>query len=319
MPFSHHVVRSRADWLWKRRLSAAAAVSVCLLQAGAQPLRPFDRAQFRTDASLVLVPVTVTDRRGSNIKGLGVESFTVLDNRQPQPIAAFYSEDAPSSIGIVLDVSGSTRNILEQEKAAVRAFLRFSNPEDDFFLITVSSTPRIVADRVDDPHEIEDPLRSENAGGGTALCDTVYFALHQARLRAKSRRALLVISDGMDNHSHFSRRDLIREVVESDTQIHAVALDNPGVGVKGVAIAEIQRGLAFMDDLAEKSGGLSVRLRGHEDPSAAAARISAAIRNQYVIAYPGPDSDRSEQWHRIQVRVNLRKANVYARSGYQVR
>ncbi|HEV3199812.1 MAG TPA: VWA domain-containing protein [Bryobacteraceae bacterium] len=300
-------------------LSAAAVFSVCLLPAGAQPLKSLERPQFRADTNLILVPVTVTDNRGSIVKGLDAASFTVLDNRQPQPIAAFYSEDAPSSIGIVLDVSGSTKAILNQEKAALHAFLQFSNPEDDFFLVTVSTNPRVVADHVTDPNEIDDLVRWEKAGGGTALCDTVYFALHQARLRHKSRRALLVISDGMDNYSHYSKKDLLREVVESDTQIHTISLNNPPAGLKGLAMAEVQRGLAFMDDLAERSGGLSIRLRSHQDPSAAAARISSAIRNQYVIGYQSPDQGRSEQWHRIQVRVNLQKANVYARSGYQLR
>jgi len=300
-------------------LPAVAAFSACFPPAGAQPLKSLDRPRFRADTNLILVPVTVTDGRGSTIKGLGVESFTVLDNRQPQPIAAFYSEDTPSSIGIVLDVSGSTRDILVQEKAAVRALLQLSNPEDDFFLVAVSSNPRVLAERVSDPREIEDLVRWEKAGGGTALCDAVYLALHQARLRPKSRRALLVISDGMDNYSHYSKKDLMREVVESDTQIYTIALNNAPAGVKGVATAEFQRGLMLMDDLAEKSGGLSVRLRGYQDPSPAAAKISAAIRNQYVIGYQSPDNDRSEQWHRIQVKVNLQKANVYARSGYQLR
>jgi Ca-activated chloride channel family protein len=300
-------------------LFTAAAVSVCLLRATAQPLRSLDRPQFRADANLILVPVTVTDGRGSIINGLDAASFTILDNRQPQPIAAFYSEDAPSSIGIVLDVSGSTKTILDQEKAAIHAFLEFSNPEDDFFLVTVSSNPRVLADRVNDPRQIDDLVRWERAGGGTALCDTVYFALQQARSRPKSRRALLVISDGMDNYSHYTKKDLLREVVESDTQVYTIALNNPASGLKGLAMAEVQRGLGFMYDLAEKSGGLSVLLRGHQDPSAAAARISAAIRNRYVIGYQSPDQGRSEQWHRIQVKVNLQKANVYARSGYQLR
>ena len=127
-------------------LSVAAAFAACLLHASAQSLKPLDRPQFRADANLILVPVTVMDGRGSIVKGLDAASFTILDNRQPQPIAAFYSEDAPSSIGIVLDVSGSTRNILDQEKAAIHAFLEFSNPEDDFFLVTVSSNPRVLAD-----------------------------------------------------------------------------------------------------------------------------------------------------------------------------
>jgi len=300
-------------------LSASAVFSACLLPAGAQPLKSLNGPQFRADTNLILVPVTVTDRRGSNIKGLGAESFTVLDNRQPQPIAAFYSDDTPSSIGIVLDVSGSTRDILVQEKGAVRTFLQLSNPDDDFFLVTVSSNPQILAQHVDDPREIEDLVRWEKAAGGTALCDAVYLALHQARLRPKSRRALLVISDGMDNYSQYSKKDLMREVVESDTQIYTIALNNPPAGAKGMAMAEFQRGMMLMDDLAEKSGGLSVHLREYENPSAAAARISAAIRNQYVIGYQSPDSDRSEQWHRIQVKVNLQKANVYARSGYQLR
>ncbi len=300
-------------------LYAVVAFSACLLPAGAQPLKSLDRPRFRADTHLILVPVTVTDSRGSNIKGLSAESFTLLDNRQPQPIAAFYSEDARSSIGIVLDVSGSTKGILQQGKAAVHAFLELANPEDDFFLVTVSSNPRMLADRVNDPRQIDDLVRWEKAGGDTAVCDTVYFALDQARSRPKSRRALLVISDGMDNHSHYSKQDVMREVVESDTQIYTIALNTPGAGVKGLAMLEIQRGLALMDDLAEKSGGLSVHLRGHEDPSAAAARISAAIRNQSVIGYQSPDTGRSEQWHRIQVKVNLRRANVYARSGYQLR
>jgi Ca-activated chloride channel family protein len=297
---------------------AAAAACAFLPHTFAQPLRSPDHPQFRADTRLILVPITVTDGRGSNIQGLRADSFTILDNRRPQPIVAFYSEDAPSSIGIVLDVSGSTKGILDQEKAAIRTFLQSSNPEDDFFLMTVSSSPRVLADRVNDPGDIDSLLLWEQAGGDTALCDTVYFALHQGQTRPKSRRALLVISDGMDNHSRYSKQELMREVMEADTQIYTIALNNPPVGMKGLAMAESQRGLAFMDDLAEKSGGVSVRLRSHEDPSAAAARISAAIRNQYVIGYQSPDEGRSDQWHRIQVKVNL-KANVYARTGYQLR
>src|ERR1039458_5544551 len=124
-------------------LFAVAAFAACLLPASGQPLKSLDRPQFRADTNLILVPITVTDGRGSSIRGLSAESFTVLDNRLPQPIVAFYSEDAPSSIGIVLDVSGSTRGILDQEKAAVRAFLQFSNPEDDFFLRSEEHTSEL--------------------------------------------------------------------------------------------------------------------------------------------------------------------------------
>jgi VWFA-related protein len=270
------------------------------------------------DASLILVPVTVTDTRGSNIEGLGVESFTLLDNQRPQAIVAFYSHDVPAAIGIVVDVSGSTLHILEQEKAAIRAVLDYSNPEDDFFLAAVSSKPQLLAERVNSPGEIENLLLWQRASGATALCDAVHFALNKLKSRQLARHVLLVVSDGMDNHSLYSKEDLMREVVEADTQIYTIGLDNAKTESKGLFWAESRRGLALMDDLAEKSGGLSVRLGDNRDPAAAAARISAAIRSQYVLAYRGPDRGESERWHRIQVKVNIRNASVRARQGYRM-
>ncbi|MBZ5617241.1 MAG: VWA domain-containing protein [Acidobacteriia bacterium] len=302
----------------RRLLSIVSVVLGIYATADAQPADR-DSAWFRIDANLILIPVTVTDARGSNISGLGKDSFTILDNRQPQPIAAFFAEDSPASIGIVLDVSGSVKDTLNREKAAAHAILQLSNPEDDFFFVTVSSNPGILTGPVEDASKIEEFVRSQTAGGGTALDDTLYYALNQLRSRPRARRALVVISDGMDNHSRYANSDVMRLAVESDTQVYTIAIDRPRANVKGVMLAEIQRGLAFMDDLAEKTGGLSVRLGESANPSTAANRISSAIRNQYVIGYHSPDSGRSEKWHRIQVKVNLSRVNVYARSGYQSR
>jgi Ca-activated chloride channel family protein len=231
---------------------------------------------------------------------------------------AFYSHDVPAAIGIVVDVSGSARDILDREKTVIRAFLNHSNPEDDFFLASVSSKPQLLADRVDGSAEIESQLLWQGAGGATALCDTVHFALNKVKSRPLSRRVLLVVSDGMDNHSLYSKEELMREVVESDVQIYTVGLQNPKTGSAGLFWAESQRGLALMDDLAEKSGGLSVRLDANRNPADAAARISAAIRSQYVIGYRGPDPAGPGRWHGIQVKVNLSNARVHARPGYRL-
>ncbi|HYW43584.1 MAG TPA: VWA domain-containing protein [Bryobacteraceae bacterium] len=287
--------------------------------AKAQPGLRQAESQFRADTSLVLVPVTVTDFRSANINGLGKESFAVLDDGRPQPISVFYMEDAPCSVGIVLDVSGSMRNSLSLDKAAVHAFLEASNPEDDYFFVTVSSNPGVITGPVSDTREIDDLARSQNAGGGTALFDTIYFALSHERLRQKRRRALFVVSDGMDNHSRYSKNELMRTLMESDTQVYTIAVAGTRRGVKGIEWAEIQRGLAFMDDIAAKSGGVSVRLGEQENPAAAATRLASALRNQYVIGYRNPDGDQSGKWHRVQVKVNRSKVNVYARSGYQSR
>ena len=129
---------------------------------------------------------------------------------------------------------------------------------------------------------------------------------------------MFVISDGMDNHSRYSESELMRLVMESDVQIYTIAAESPRVNMKGNALAEIQTGLGFMEDLAAKSGGFCIRLWPFDNPLQAATRISGAIRNQYVIGYRSPDQERSGKWHQIRVKVNVNKANVYARSGYQL-
>lgn len=286
---------------------------------GAQPLSRSPAAEFRSDTNLVLIPVTVIDSRGAIVAGLGQTSFTILDNRRPQPITVFYSEDTPSSIGIVLDISGSMKGKLNLAKAAAHGFLELFNPESEFFLLTVSSNPRALSGPVGDVRQIDNLIRSAVAGGDTSLCDAILLGLRQASRQRIARRALLVISDGMDNHSRYSKAELLRAAVESDVRICTVAIGSSRAGIKGIPLAEAQGGLAFMETLAAKTGGMSTRLRNDEDPSAAVSKIAKAIRSQYVIGYQGPDADSSGRWHRVQVKVNLNRANVYARSGYQSR
>ena len=296
----------------------AVLLGSCAL-ATAQPLKPSEGSHFRVATNLILIPVTVMDARGAIINGLDKEHFTILDDRQPQAITAFYAEDAPCSVGIVLDISGSMKDKLDLEKAAVHTFLESSNPEDNFFLLTVSSSPTVLSRPVNDPGAIEEIVRSEVAGGSTALYDTIYFALDRARLQRKARRALLVISDGMDNHSRYTKQDLMRFAVESDAQIYTIAFDDSRSTMKAIQLSGVQRGLAFLDDLAERTGGLSIRVKEFDNLSAAAGKISRALRNRYVIGFETPDTDGSEKWHKVQVKVNLQKVNVYARRGYRSR
>jgi len=241
----------------------------------------------------------------------------VLDNKQARTISTFYTDDSPCSVTLVLDVSGSVRKTLDREKAAVHAFLELANPEDDFSLVTVSSAPEVRAERLSDPAHIDDWVRSERAGGGTALVDAIYLAADGARHGPRKRRALLVISDGMDNHSRYTRTDLIRFIAESDVQIYSIAMESSQMNLKAIQLIEARRGVTLLEELSERTGGLCLRVRDYQNPSLAASRISAAIRNQYVIGYRAPDTDGSERWHRIDVKTDRRKTKVYARSGYQ--
>ena len=183
--------------------------------------------------------------------------------------------------------------------------------------MTVSSAPGVFAGRLGDPARIEDQVRAEGAGGATALVDAIYLAVDHARRGPGKRRALLAISDGMDNRSRYTKTELTRLVVESDVQIYSIAVEDSPSNLKPIELVEAQQGMALLKELSETTGGFCQRLRDYEDPSVAASKVSAAIRNQYVIGYPAPDTSWSEKWHRIEVKVDRPKIKVYARNGYQ--
>ncbi len=271
---------------------------------------------LRSEVKLVLLPVTVTDRKGAAIESLKSDDFVVMDGKVPQPIVSFHAQDSPCSVGIVLDISGSMRKLLPAAKAVVKAFLDASNPEDDFFLLTVSSRPEVRSVATADVEKLEGALQAAAAGGSTALVDTVYAALEHIRPSRNAQRALLVISDGMDNHSRHSKAELLRMATETDAQIYTIAVDEPAPTLKPVQTVEKHNGLLLMGDLAEKTGGLGFVIRNAGEAPGAAAKAGFAIRNQYVIGFRPQSADDTGKWHRIQVQVNVRNANVYTRKGY---
>jgi Ca-activated chloride channel homolog len=283
--------------------------------------RETDEAAFRANSDLVLVPITVTDHRGATVTGLKKQDFTVLDDQRVQPISAFYSEDAPYSVGLVVDVSGSVKGRLQWEKEAVYSFLRSANPEDRFFLTTVSSSPTEYPPVPGDAQAIEDQLRPIESGGWTALFDSVYAAAERLRDVRSNCRALVVLSDGADNHSRCRRTALMRMLVETDIQVYSIVVQDPRPTPKTVgfpAYLQRQSAVSFMSELSEKTGGISV-FEDERRPGDATLRIAAALRNRYVIGYRRPNGNVPEKWHTIRVKIARKKTQVYARSGYRIR
>jgi len=301
------------------RLSLPAFLLVFLQLSCAQENHFLDvPPSFRSDTNLVLVPVNVMDSGGANISGLGPANFTVRDNKTPQPIVSFHAQDAPCSVGIILDTSSSMRTALSIAKEAVREFLHASNQQDDFFLLTVSSEPEIQSEVTDDLDTLQNSLVLMEARGDTALIDTIYLALNHTQSARNPRRALLVVSDGMDNHSRYSKAELLRVAIETDTQIYTVAIDGYSPRQKAVLRIEAQRGLMLMDELAAKTGGVGFVVRSASEAPGAAAKVGLAIRNQYVLGFQPSSVEQSGKWHKIQVQVDVPKANVSARNGYYV-
>src|ERR1017187_3769281 len=194
------------------RVFAATMIAVAASwPAGAQKRLASEEPAFRADSTLVLVPVTVVDRRGAFVNGLASDAFTLTEDGVRQRISSFSEEDTPVSMGIVLDLSGSMKGVLGAAKESLRALMNDANPADEAFLNAVSTRPRAYSGFTQDFDRVLSRIASEDAGGNTALFDTICASLKQLRSGVYTRKALLVISDGMDNHSRYSRQELLEQ------------------------------------------------------------------------------------------------------------
>ena len=213
--------------------------------AGAQARLMPEAAAFRADSNLVLVPVTVTDRHGAIVNGLKREAFTLTEDGVRQQIRSFAKEDVPVSMGIVMDLSGSMKGVLGDAKEALRILMKGANPGDEAFLNSVATSTRANSGFATDFDSILHKVAFEGAAGDTALIDTVYVSLRQLRAGVHTRRALLVISDGMDNHSRYSKGELLELAVESDAQIYTIAINNAAPYTKPIALTEAKARTSF--------------------------------------------------------------------------
>jgi VWFA-related protein len=208
---------------------------------------------------------------------------------------------------------------LDAARDSLRSLLKDANPADEAFLNAVSTSPRAYSGFTRDFDDILRRVAFEGASGYTALIDTIYGSLQQLHSGTRPRKALLVISDGMDNHSRYSSKELLDLAMESDAQIYTIAVGNAaGRFSKPVQQAEEKRGLLLLDDLAAETGGVSFIVRGQADIAAAAASIGRALRNQYTIGYVPRANGRTGQWRRIRVKVEGTGLRAYARTGYRL-
>lgn len=279
---------------------------------------PVHMAPIQVDVNLVMVNVTVTDPYDRIVTGLDEGNFQVYDERVPQSIATFSTEDAPISVGLIFDSSGSMGDKIQKSKEAALQFFKTSNPQDEFMLINFSDRPNLITGFTSKFENLQDRLLFVKSGGRTALLDAIYLGLSEMKKGTTNRKALLVISDGGDNHSRYTERDIKKAVKESDVQIYAVGIFEP-LASRG-RTPEEAGGPSLLAELAEVSGG---RMFSVEDPNELpdiAEKISIELRNQYLIGYKPSNLIRDGRWRRIKVKLNPPKGlpplQVYARTGY---
>lgn len=308
-----------------RIFGVAFVCAVLVTDLQAQRLLP---TTFQSNSAMVLIPVNITDRDGKTIQGLRAEDFTVFDEQAPQQIASFSSDDAPCSVGLVLDISGSMRYALTTTKRIADVFLKASNPEDEFLMLTVSSVPEAEPSFTTETGALAEDVQVTRPGGMTALLDTVYLGLNRMRKATRPRRALLILSDGMDNQSRYSKRELMRLALESDVQVYTILVDGlsgssggagpfvPSMVAKPWQQAAEREGPEMLKELSERTGGLYFHARNDAEGAEAAARTARALRNEYIIGYRAPNTGSSGKWHHVHVKSTVPKARIFARSGY---
>ena len=275
-------------------------------------------APFLVDVNLVVVNVTVTDPFDRIVTGLEQNNFQVFDEKVVQKIASFSTEDAPISVGLIFDSSGSMSDKIQKSKEAALQFFKTSNPQDEFMLINFSDRPNLITGFTSKFENIQDRLLFVKAGGRTALLDAIYLGLSEMKKATTNRRALLVISDGGDNHSRYTENDIKRAVRESDVQIYAVGIFEPLSS--RARTPEEAGGPGLLADLAEVSGGRMFSVEDANELPDIAEKISIELRNQYVIGYHPSNLVRDGRWRRIKVKLDpprgLPPLQVYARTGY---
>src|SRR5712692_9600426 len=266
-----------------------------------EPAPDVPRGNIRVDTTLVLIPASVTDPLNRFVTGLERDNFRLFEDKVEQKITHFASEDAPLSVGLVFDVSGSMGSKLDKSRQAVSQFFKTANPEDEFFLIEFSDRPEMVVDFTTHLEEIQNRLTFTQSKGRTALLDAVYMALHKMKKAKNPRKALLIISDGGDNSSRYTESEIKNLVREADVQIYAIGIFEP-VASRGRTPEELS-GPSLLSALAEQTGGRHFPVDNLNELPDVAAKIGMELRNQYILGYTPTNQVRDGKYRRVQVKL----------------
>jgi Ca-activated chloride channel homolog len=270
---------------------------------------------IKVDTDLVLVPVTITDPMNRLVTGLDKDNFSVYEDKSKQEIRNFSSEDAPVSIGIIFDMSGSMGSKIDRAREAVVQFLKTANPQDEFFMITFADKPEEVSGFTKNVDEIQNKLLFTQPKGRTALLDAIYLGISEMRQARYPKRALLIISDGGDNHSRYTEGEIKSMVREADTLIYAI-----GIYDHYFPTPEEQLGPELLSEITEVTGGRAFTIDNPNDLADVATKIGIELRNQYVLGYRPKNGAHDGKWRKIRVKLippkGLPPLRVFAKSGY---
>jgi Ca-activated chloride channel homolog len=273
---------------------------------------------IHVDVDLALVNVTVTDPYDRPVTGLESGNFRVFENNVEQEVVSFSSEDIPISIGVILDCSGSMSNKIARAREAILEFFKTANPEDEFFLVSFNDNAELASPFTNSIEDLQSRLMLTAPKGRTALLDAIYLGLTQMRSAHNGRRALLILSDGGDNHSRYSEGDIKRLVKEADTQLYAIGIFDP-VEYRSRTLEELY-GPSLLGEVTEMTGGRVFAVENVNELPDTAAKISMELRNQYILGYRPSNKSHDSRWRKLKVKLSAPKGlpplKVYSKNGY---
>jgi Ca-activated chloride channel family protein len=275
------------------------------------------------DGKRVIVPtetvtlmVTVTDPYNRLVTGLDRQNFEVFEDKVKQDIAFFNDDDAPVSMGVIFDVSGSMKNKLDRARDALKAFVDTSHQDDDFFLIGFNQRANLLGEFMDGS-SLVNKFNLIDARGQTALYDAAYLGVEKVKQGRHQKRAMLLISDGQDNSSRYTYGELRKLLKEANVQIYCIGIVEMGGGSGGTLDMQ---GQAILEEISQVTGGKAFFPRSPAELEDAVTRIALELRHQYNIGYYPTNAERNGQWRKIKVSVKPPRGfphlTVRAREGY---
>jgi Ca-activated chloride channel homolog len=278
----------------------------------------YPHADLRVDVPLILIPVHVTTPLGTSVTDLRQENFRVFEDGVEQPITSFAKEDAPLSIGLVFDSSGSMHTKIHKSSEAASVFFKIANPEDEFFLVEFNDRPKLSVPFTRDSDEIYHRIAHIRAAGRTSLLDAIHMALAQMKHAQNLRKAIIIFSDGGDNRSRFTEREVKEAMLESDVQVYAMGIFDV-VDDHKLTREELD-GPRLLTELAEETGGKHFPVDHLDDLPKVCDRIGNELRNQYLLGYIPSNAARDGRYRKIRVTLadtqSRPKLKPFFRQGY---
>jgi Ca-activated chloride channel homolog len=280
------------------------------------PFKPGGTIHF--DVDLALVNVTVTDPYNRLVTGLETDNFRVFEDNVEQEVVTFSAEDVPISIGVIFDFSGSMSNKVGKAREAALQFFKTANPQDEFFLVSFNERAELTSSFTNSVEDLQSRMMLTAPKGRTALLDAIYLGLSQMRGAHNAKRALLILSDGGDNHSRYNESDIKRLVKEADTQLYAIGIFDP-LGYRNRTPEELG-GPSLLSEITEMTGGRVFAVEKLDELPDIASKIGMELRNQYVLGYRPSNKAHDARWRKLKIKLRAPKGlpplSVYSKTGY---